>query len=224
MLTAAAAARCSGLAWLGPVLTSGRCFLVQLPAVHPLRQLFEKRVKKKIKGQDTRAIELFIEQPKSFQESKFLRAVSSSRGQDECVQKARRGMGEEGTAAVEMAPEDGGGGLFGSRALQLYFARSSRHSASRLAAHNRKSSKGSGVVAKREAPQTQRGGARKGASSASGVKSMGAAKPEIGKPARPKGVDKGKSSPADRPGVSVSNSKGAGVVKKKKFKKVSAEV
>jgi hypothetical protein len=198
---------------------------VQLPAVHPLRQLFEKRIKKKIKGQDTRAIELFIEQPKSFQESKFLRAVTSSRGQDACVQKARRGMGQEGAAAVETAPEDGGGGLFGSRSLQLYFA---RHSASRPAAHNRKSSsKSSGVVPKREAPQIHRGGARNGATSKSGAKTMGAAKAKIGKPARPKGVEKGKSSPADQLGVSISNSKGAGVagvVKKKKFKKVSAEV
>ncbi len=155
--------------------------------MHPLRQLFEKRIKKKMKGQDTRAIELFVEQPKHSQESRFLRAVTSTRAPDACVQKAQSG----GTSvSIEMAPEDGGGGLFGSRALQLYFA---RHSKMRAAQGRRKggafpprrlsaaggTSRSRGVEAKGHA-QAVRNGVVRGGVEKKSIATKGASGPKPG--------------------------------------------
>ena len=103
---------------------------IRLPLVHPLRQLFEKRIKKRIKGQDMRAIELFVEQPKPARASPFLRALSGH-APDACVSRGVQGKLPSSMSCVipEMAPAAGGRGLFASSAMTAMFraATQARH-------------------------------------------------------------------------------------------------
>jgi hypothetical protein len=177
-------------------------------------------MKKKMKGQDTRAIELFVEQPKHSQESRFLRAVTSTRAPDACVKKAQSGGA---SASIEMTPEDGGGGLFGSRALQLYFA---RHSRTRQAQGRRKgnASHDRGAGAKAQAEAVRNGGVRGGVEKKSGAtKGASGLKPGIRKKARPHGAVVSREGQA-RPAGQGDSAPGVKSVAKKKPKKVSSEL
>ena len=78
---------------------------IRLPGVHPLRQLFEKKMKKKIKGQDTRAIELFVEQPMPTRASAFLRALTG-RAPDECVARIQPSDSRRQGAMIEVEKEE----------------------------------------------------------------------------------------------------------------------
>lgn len=178
--------------------------------MHPLRQLFEKRIKKKIKGQDTRAIELFVEQPKPLHESRFLRAVTSSQGQDACAGRGRGAAREEDASAAQ----DGGGRHFGSKALQLYFA---RHSSTRHAVGRGKCSKSS-VLAKRRAQHGVKEAVAGEVAVRGTVKKIGGGVRKMGKPPRSNasresvGGALAHSTPLDKSTV------------RRKLKKVSAEV
>lgn len=91
---------------------------IKLPAVHPLRQLFAKRMKKKLKGQDTRAIELYVEQPKTAHNSPFLRAITGPAA-DAVVETGAHAPPDARGGGVRAQPE----GVLGGGCLRHFFER-----------------------------------------------------------------------------------------------------